>query len=71
MEGTGNSETGRIRCRRVTVSDTELCEFFLALTELRGRELIEFLSAYCLCAKANTEFFAELTEFAPKLSEAQ
>ena len=36
-------------------------------------ELSEFLSAYYLCAKANSPsfFFAELTEFAPKLSEAQ
>ena len=45
---------------------------FLALTEFRERELSEFLSAYYLCAKANSpSFFAELTEFAPKLSEAQ
>ena len=35
-----------------------------------GRELSEFLSAYYLCAKANSpSFFTELTEVAQKLSE--
>ena len=54
-----------------TVSNTELSEFFCP-HRVPGRELSEFLSAYYLCAKASsTEFFAELTEFAPKLSEAQ
>ena len=50
-----------------TVSNTELSEFFCP-HRVPGRELSEFLSAYFLC---DTEFFAELTEFAPKLSEAQ
>ena len=52
-----------------TVSDTELSEFFGAHW-VPGSELSEFLSAYYLCAKANSpSFFAELTEFALKLSE--
>ena len=44
---------------------------FFALAELRG-ENSEFLSAYYLCDNSNSpSFFAELTKFAPKLSEAQ
>ena len=55
-----------------TVSNTELSVSFLALTEFRGRELSEFLSAYYfLCQSEVTEFFAELTECAEKLGEAQ
>ena len=54
-----------------TVSNTELSEFFGAHW-VPGSELSEFLSAYNLCAKTNSpSFFAELTEFAPELSEAQ
>ena len=54
-----------------TVSNTELSEFFCPHRVL-WRELSEFLSAYYLCDQANSlSFFAELTEFAPKLSEAQ
>ena len=54
-----------------TVSNTELSEFF-GPHRVPGRELSEFLSAYSLCAKANSpSFFTELTEFAVKLSEAQ
>ena len=53
------------------VSNTELSELVCPHRVL-GRELSEFLSAYYLCDKANSpSFFAELTEFAPKLSEAQ
>ena len=63
------SETGRIRFRRARFqfSNTELGEFFLALTEFRGESSVRFLSAYYLCDKANSPsfFFAELTEFAP------
>ena len=52
-----------------TVSNTELSEFFGA-RRVPGRELSEFLSAYYLCAKANSQiFFAELTEFAKGLAE--
>ena len=54
-----------------TVSNTELSEC-LCPHRVPGRELSEFLSAYYLCDKANSpSFFAELTEFAPKVSEAQ
>ena len=54
-----------------TVSSTELSEFF-GPHRVPGRELSEFLLAYYLCAKANSpSFFAELFEFAPKLSDAQ
>ena len=45
-----------------TVSNTELSEVFAALTEFSVSS-----SQRIIC----TEFFAELTEFAPKLSEAQ
>ena len=54
-----------------TVSNTELSEFF-GPHRVPWRELSEFLSAYYLCAQANSpSFAAELTEFAVKLSEAQ
>ena len=69
-DGSVQSETGRIRFSESTVSSTELSEFFLALTEFPGTELSEFLSAYYLCANANSpSFLAELTEFAAELSE--
>ena len=49
----------------------KLSEFF-GPHRVPGRELSEFLSAYSfLCQSELTEFFAELTEFAVKLSEAQ
>ena len=53
-----------------TVSNTEHSEFF-GPHRVPGRELSEFLSAYYLCAKAKSPSFcfAELTEFAVKLSE--
>ena len=47
------SETGRIRFRESTVSSTELSESF-GPHRVQGRELSEFLSAYYLCAKANS-----------------
>ena len=54
-----------------TVSNTELSEFS-GPHRVPGRELSELFSAYCLGAKCElTEFFAELTEFAVKLSEAR
>ena len=53
-------------------SNIELSEFF-GPHRVPGRKLSEFLSAYDLCVKANSPsfFFAELTAFAPKLTEAQ
>ena len=61
----------KISGRTSAVSNAELSEFF-APHWVPGRELSEFLSAYHLCDKANSpSFFAELTEFAQKLSEAQ
>ena len=55
-----------------TVSNTNDLMKFVGPHRVLGRELSEFLSAYDLCAKANSlRFFAELTEFAVKLSEAQ
>ena len=59
-----------------TVSpNTELSEFF-GPHRVPGRELSEFLSAYLgpsmkVCQSELTECFAELTESAVKLSEAQ
>ena len=54
-----------------TVSNTELSEFFLALTEFRGENSVSS-SQPIICVQSElTEFFAELTEFAVKLSEAQ
>ena len=52
-----------------TVSNSELSEFF-GPHRVPGSELSEFLSAYYLCVSPNSpSFFAELTEFAAKLSE--
>ena len=41
-----------------TASNTELSEF-LGPHRVPGRELSEFLSAYYLCAKANSPSFAQ------------
>ena len=69
--GCWKSETGRIRFRGVRFQ-TPSSASFLGPHRVPGRELSEFLSAYDLCAKSELpEFFAELTEFAPELSEAQ
>ena len=52
-----------------TVLDTELSEFFCP-HQVARRELGELLSAYYLCAKADSlSFPGELTEFAAELSE--
>ena len=65
------SEMGRIRFRRVWFQTLSSVSFF-APHRVPGRELSEFLSAYYLCARANSPiFFAKLTEFAVTLSEAQ
>ena len=54
-----------------TVSNPELSEFFWPHRVL-GRELSEFLSAYCLRAKANSPSSSQNSpSFAVKLSEAQ
>ena len=47
------------------------CGLFVALSEFRGENSVSS-SQPIICAKANSpSFVAELTEFAPKLSEAQ
>ena len=51
-----------------TASNAELSEF-VCPHRVAGRELREFLSALFVCKSEPTEFFTELTEFAPKLSE--
>ena len=54
-----------------TVSNTELSEFFVALTEFRGESSLSS-SQPIICVQGElTEFFGELTEFAVELSEAQ
>ena len=50
-----------------TVSDTELSEFFGAHWVL-GSELSEFLSAYYLCAKANSPSFSQNSPSLPQNS---
>ena len=65
------SETGRIRFRRARFQTPSSVSFFPP-HRVPGRELSEFLSAYYLNAKATSpSFFAELTECAAELSEAQ
>ena len=62
------SETGQIRFRRAQFQTPSSVSFLAH--QVPGRELSEFLSAFCLCAKVNSpSFFAELTEFAVKLRE--
>ena len=50
-----------------TVSNTELSEFFGA-HRVPGRELSEFLSAYYLCAKANSPSFSQNSPSLPQNS---
>ena len=54
-----------------TVSNTELSEFFWDSLSSRERTQWVPFSLLFVCQNELTEFFAELTEFAPKLSEAQ
>ena len=61
----GNSETGRIRFRRVRFQ-TPNSVSFLGLTEFRGANSVSLLF---VCKRELTEFLAELTEFAAELSE--
>ena len=55
-----------------TVSNRELSEFFCP-HRVSGRELSEFLSAYYLCAKANSPSFSQnspsLAKHSVRLSE--
>ena len=50
-----------------TVSNTELSEFFCP-RRIPGRELSEFLSAYCLCDKANSPIFSQNSPSLPQNS---
>ena len=59
------SETGRIRFRRVRFQTPNSVSFFV-LTEFWGGELNEFLSAYYLCAKANSPSFPQNSPSLPK-----
>ena len=55
-----------------TVSNTELSEFFLALTEFRGENSVSSSQPIiCVPKRTHRVFLAELTDFAEKLSEAQ
>ena len=50
-----------------TVSNTELSELFFALTEFQGESSVSVPRGLVFVCKSElTEFFAELTEFAPK-----
>ena len=62
-----DSEMGRIRFRRVRVEHPKLREFF-GPHRVPGRELSEFLSAYYLCAKANTPSFSKNSPSLPQNS---
>ena len=64
------SETGRIRFRRVRFQ-TPNSVSFSALTEFWGANSVSSSQPIICVPNGLTEFFAELTEFAPKLSEAQ
>ena len=59
-----NSETANA-VSESTVSNTELSEFFCAL-RAPGRQLSEFISAYFLCAKANSPRFAQNSPSLPR-----
>ena len=54
-----------------TVSNTKLSEFFRGSLSSGERTQWVPLSLLFMCQSELTEFLAELTEFAPKLSEAQ
>ena len=71
VDALGKSETGRIRLRGVRFQTPNPVSS-LGLIELRGANAVSsFYSLLFVCKRELTEFFAELTEFAPKLSEAQ
>ena len=60
------SETGRIQFRRAQFQTPSSVSFFYA-HRVPGRELSEFLSAYFLCAKANSpSFFSRTHQVCPK-----
>ena len=64
------SETGGMRFRRARFQTPNSVSFF-ALTEFRGENSVSSSQPIICVPSELTEFFAELTEFAPKLSEAQ
>ena len=62
-----NSETGRIRFRRVWFQTPSSVTFKLSLTEFRGGSSVSSSQrVICVCKSELTAFFAELTEFAQK-----
>ena len=69
-ETRGFSETGRIRFRGARFQ-TPNSVSFSGLTEFRGANSVGSSQPIIVCQNELTEFFAELTEFGPELSEAQ
>ena len=66
-----NSETGRIRFRGVRFQ-TPNSVSFLGFTEFRGANSVSSSRPIiCVPKRIHRVFFAELTEFAAELSEAQ
>ena len=66
-EKRSESETGRIRFRRVRFQTLNSVSFF-GPHRVPGRELDEFLSAYYLCAKANSPSFSQNSPSLPQNS---
>ena len=64
------SETGRIRFRGARLQTPNSVSFLGSLSSGERTQRVP-LSLLLVCKSELTEFFAELTEFAPKLSEAQ
>ena len=64
------SETGRIRFRRVRFQTPNSVSFF-ALTEFRGENSVSSSQPIICVPKRTHRVFSELAEFAQKLSEAQ
>ena len=62
------SETGRIRFRRARFQTLNSVSFFIGPHRVPGRELSEFLSAYYLCAKANSLSFSQNSPSLPQNS---
>ena len=61
------SETGRIRFRGVRFQTPNSVSFF-GLTEFRGASSVSFLSAYYLCAKANSPSLTQNSPILPQNS---
>ena len=62
------SETGKKTLSESTVSNTELGEFFLALTEFRGEHSASSFQPNFLCAKANSPSFWQNSPSLPQNS---